>query len=258
MPIDIANMIMNIKAAQNFDWGNFLAAGFGALSAYWLNRRSEDKKENEINKQNFKRLYYMTSDILTTFLNLQANVIDKCYNSIGKYNTLSDYENNLVIGIVTKEYKYTADYSLIFLEKHSKYILPLVDAIKQHVEIFNQALSFHNEFLKLVKDKDYKTFDDFENDGKIKINIENSITGLKANSNILICFTYALMTILRKYKDKFLSQDEIVNIDFNQNQINVILKNAATLDAIPEYIKEGFSFFTNKQNNICPESSIVM
>ena len=32
MPIDIANMIVNIKAAQNFDWGNLLTAIIGAFA----------------------------------------------------------------------------------------------------------------------------------------------------------------------------------------------------------------------------------
>src|SRR5574344_884114 len=111
MPIDVANIVVSIGKTQGFDWGNFLAAGFGALSAYWLNRRSEDKKENEINKQNFKRLYYMTNDVLATALADRKNIIDDYYNkSLINYNNLSDYKDNLLKKHVFLEYNYYLDY----------------------------------------------------------------------------------------------------------------------------------------------------
>ena len=254
MPIDIANMIVNIKAAQDFYWGNFCAAGFGALSAYWLNRRSEDKKENEINKQNFKRLYYMTSDVLSTALADRKNIIDDYYNkSLINYNNLSDYKDKILIEPVFLEYKYYVDYSLIFLDKESKYVILLVEDIRKQVERFNKTVKLQGELIDYFDKREYKSFEEFEKDGKLKENIVKVIEALNKNSNILICLTYALMTILDSYRLKTMQNEEFVNIKIDQKQVNAILKDPETLKDIPEDIKEGFSFFTNKQNNICPE-----
>ena len=244
MPIDIANMIVNIKAAQNFDWGNFCAAGFGALSAYWLNRRSEDKKENEINKQNFKRLYYMTSDVLATALADRKNVIDDYYNkSLINYNNLSDYKDNLLKVHVFLEYNYYVDYSLIFLDKESNYVILLVEDIRKQVERFNKTVKLQGELIDYFDKREYKSFEEFEKDGKLKENIVNVIKELNKNSNILICLTYALMTILDSYRLKTMQNEGFVNIKIDQKQVDAILKDLDTFSQISEDIKEGFSFF---------------
>lgn len=218
MSIDIANMIVNIKEAQNFDWGNLLtaiigafatllAAFFGAEFAFKRNAEWEKQKKAEIDKQNFKRLYYMTSDVLSTALADRKNIIDD---------------------------------------------------IRKQVERFNKTVKIQGELIDYFDKREYKSFEEFEKDGKLKENIVKVIEALNKNSNILICLTYALMTILDSYRLKTMQNEEFVNIKIDQKQVNAILKDPETLKDIPEDIKEGFSFFTNKQNNICPESSIVM
>src|SRR5574344_2115177 len=77
MPIDIANMIVNIKAAQNLDWGNFWAAGFGALSAYWFNRKSEDIKEKTKNICSLRCLIQVLTSQFGILTELKKNIINQ-------------------------------------------------------------------------------------------------------------------------------------------------------------------------------------
>ena len=54
-----------------------------------------------INKQNFKRLYYMTSDVLSTALADRKNIIDDYYNkSLINYNNLSDYKDKILLDLM--------------------------------------------------------------------------------------------------------------------------------------------------------------
>ncbi|MDD3435787.1 MAG: hypothetical protein PHC64_01395 [Candidatus Gastranaerophilales bacterium] len=228
MPIDIPQMFINIKAVQNSDWNGFwtavFGAGFGALSAYWLNRRSENIKENNKNINSLKCLTQVLMSQFQILADLKVNVSEK---QIAELNKI---KNDFMTGATTEMRKATA--SIFHVEHFLDFDISRIDfSINNDPNFFhfvsmyfNQVASvkriiteYNNYVSENIHHKETKGIlqTDTRNKGEEIIHrLDIYISGLARELDNCILMNYKTINNCRKYGIEYFGPQNTMEVTF--------------------------------------------
>lgn len=161
MDINISKLIITTQSQDIFNWGSFwtalLGAGFGALSAYWLNRRSAEIKEKITNINNLRILIQFLSSQLYVFLDLKEKGINPKLAELKKIKQdfkTGEVKMHHVLSIVMHDI--VDDFDLTKIEYFIKNEPNLYHSMAKHFnnsKILNRLIIEYNSYIKQLQNE---------------------------------------------------------------------------------------------------------
>lgn len=210
--MSIPNITINIPDLGNF-WtaliASLIGAVFGALSAYWLNRRSEEQKEINSNISDFMILNYKTYNLKSNLLNFKWKVLLPIKNEFKslKVGDISIYLQSTIQSVFEFEDELKKYY---FLYKLNPSLYSLMFEINRYIIFVHKSIDAFNVLTDNIKTQIILRggIDEKLTEEPIAL-----IKKLDEDSDNLLYFTDLLFRALDNCNKDYL-QKELKNINF--------------------------------------------